>query len=346
MSDGGAVRVWAPGRVNLIGEHTDYMGGLVLPMAVDLGITIEGRRGGDRITLTSDAEAQPVDIPLPIGDPALVQPAWGRFVAAMAAELGATEGLVGTIASTLPKGSGLSSSTALTVAAALALGDGGPPVETAQRCLRAEIAATGVPGGLMDQLVISGGVAGHALLIDCRSLTFEPVPIPLDAQVVVLHSGQHRQLAGSAYADRRAQCEAAESIVGPLRDATLSDLDAITDPLLRRRARHVVSENGRVVAFAAALRDDDLVAAGALMLEGHRSLRDDFEVSTDALDGLVQTLATTPGVHGARLTGAGFGGCVVALTEPGLELEGPAGVWIVQAVDGARNLAAGGPTSG
>lgn len=346
MSDGGAVRVWAPGRVNLIGEHTDYMGGLVLPMAVDLGITIEGRRGGDRITLTSDAEAQPVDIALPIGDPALVEPAWGRFVAAMAAELGVTEGLVGTVTSTVPKGSGLSSSTALTVATALALGDDGPPADTARRCLSAEIAATGVPGGIMDQMVIAAGVEGHALLLDCRSMEVEPVRVPPDAGVVVLHSGQHRRLAESAYAERRAQCEAAEAIIGPLREATVADVDAISDPLLRRRARHVVSENGRVLAFAAALRDDDLVAAGALMLEGHRSLRDDFEVSTDVLDGLVQTLATTPGVHGARLTGAGFGGCVVALTEPGLRLEGPAGVWPVRAVEGARHLTAGGPTSG
>jgi len=253
---------------------------------------------------------------------------------------------VGTVSSTLPKGSGLSSSTALTVATALALGDDGPPADTARRCLRAEIAATGVPGGIMDQMVIAAGVAGHALLIDCRSMEVEPVPVPPDAGIVVLHSGQHRRLAESAYAERRAQCEAAEAIVGPLRDARLSDLDAIDDPLLRRRARHVLTENDRVMAFSAALSEDDLVAAGALMLEGHRSLRDDFEVSTDALDELVQTLATTPGVHGARLTGAGFGGCVVALTEPGLRLEGPAGVWAVRAVGGARRLTEAEVTSG
>lgn len=336
--------VWAPGRVNLIGEHTDYTGGFVLPMAIDLGITItststiasvEADDDADRmLDLTSSIEAERFRCDLPVLDAASVQPPWGRYPAGVAAELGSTRGLTGSITSTLPAGAGLSSSAALEVATALALGFDGSPVETARVCRAAEERATGVPCGIMDQLASAGGVEGHALLIDCRTETTTPIPIPPDVEIVVIHSGQARTLVGSAYAERRAQCERAEVLIGPLRDAAPEAWRGIEDPLVSRRARHVLSENRRVLEFVAALSADDLVGAGRLMVESHRSLRDEFEVSTDQLDALVGRLLTTPGVHGARLTGAGFGGCVVALAEPGALSEG----WIVRPSAGARRL--------
>ena len=356
----GSVRASAPGRVNLIGDHTDYMGGFVLPMAIQFRTTVSGRRGGDRIALESDAAPGAVSIDLPVTDPTAVEPAWGRYVAGVAAELdaagarastlGRAAGLVGSVASTIPSGAGLSSSAALSVAVALALGDTGSPAELARRCQAAEQRASGVPCGIMDQLASTAGRAGHALLIDCAAVDastdqggadhggpnrvggVEYVPLPDDLAVWVVHSGVERRLADSAYAQRRAQCETAERQLGPLRDAEPRAIEAIPDPLIRARARHVRSECDRVVAFAAAVRVGDAAAAGELMVASHASLRDDFEVSVPALDELVAKLVHRPDVHGARLTGAGFGGCVVALTTPEARLDG----WRVEASDGAR----------
>jgi galactokinase len=326
------VRVWAPGRVNLIGEHTDYNDGLVLPFAIDLGIEMEVEPQPGGIELSSDLKEVSVSIALPIREPSTVTPRWGRYVGAVAAELGATVGFRGLMRSTLPTGSGLSSSAALEVATALALGAGGPVVEIAALCQRAEQRATGVPCGIMDQLACLAGVPEHALLIDCRDLSITPVPIPEGLAVVAVHSGQERTLGATPYAQRRQQCERAAGIIGPLRDACLEDLSAIADPTLRARARHVISENQRVLDMVAALTDGDLARTGQILSEGHRSLRDDFEVSTPQIDALVDRLVATPGVLGARLTGAGFGGTVVALTEPGVDL----GMgWPVRAAGGA-----------
>jgi galactokinase len=331
------VRAHAPGRVNLIGDHTDYMGGLVLPMAVQMGTTIEAVRGGTRIELRSDRVDGVLGLDLPVQDPTTVQPTWGRYVAGVAAELAAADGvdaplgLVGSVSSDLPLGSGLSSSASLEVATALALGDTGSPLEVARRCQRAEQAATGVPCGIMDQLASAAGVEGSALLIDCATDRITPVPVPTDAAIWVLHSGQERALVGSAYADRRAECERAAAIVGPLPLAPLGRIEQLDDPTVRARARHVRTECDRVRAFADALHRGDLRTAGALMVASHESLRDDFEVSTSRLDELVEDLCARPGVHGARLTGAGFGGCAVALAEPGVELDG----WRVHASAGA-----------
>ncbi len=313
---GRRVRAWAPGRVNLIGEHTDYTGGLALPIAIDLGTRVEGVRSGTTIELRSDAEPEVVQFALD-ADPAGVSPAWGRYVAGVAAELRPKVGLVGTVTTTLPLGAGLSSSAALELATALALGFEGTPLELAQRCQAAEHRASGVPCGLLDQLASASGLAGHALLIDCSTLDVTPVPLPDDLDIVVLNPGEPRRLAGSAYADRRASCEAAAALVGPLREADLAAVEAIEDPTVRRRARHVVTENVRVQTFVDALRGGDEVTAGEAMWASHASLRDDFEVSTPTLDALVASLSETPGVLGARLTGAGFGGCAVALTRPG-----------------------------
>jgi len=325
------VTAFGPGRVNLIGDHTDYLDGLVLPMAIDLGTTITGERTGDRVVLRSADEPEPAVVSLDVAEPMAATPRWARFVAGVVAELRPEIGFDGELTTTLPIGAGLSSSTALEVAVALALGASGDLVELARRLRSAEERASGVPSGLMDQLASLGGVEGHALVIDCRSLSVEPVPIPDDAEVVVIHSGQPRTLVGSAYAERRSQAEAAEAVVGPLRDAALDDLDRITDPVARARARHVITENERVRQFAAALVAGHLPGAGALMVASHASLRDDYEVSTPSLDALVERLCATPGVHGARLTGAGFGGCVVALTEPGALAEG----WVVRPSAGA-----------
>jgi galactokinase len=333
----GEVVAVAPGRVNLIGEHTDYMGGLVLPMAVHLATTVRGVRGGATVELSSQQLEGLVQVPLPAHDPASVVPAWGRYVAGVAAELGTTTGFSGTVDSTVPLGSGLSSSAALEVAVALALGATATPLEVARACQRAEQVATGVPCGIMDQLCSAAGVEGHALLIDCATLEVTTVPVPSDARIWVVDSGQPRELAGSAYADRRAACEAAAAIVGPLPTAGAADIAALEDPVLRARARHVRTECDRVRSFAAALRADDRARAGTLMAESHRSLRDDFEVSTPVLDHLVEQLLTVPGVHGARLTGAGFGGCVVALADPGVDLsDSGARAWEVRPAAGAR----------
>ena len=322
----------APGRVNLIGDHTDTTGGLVLPMAVDLATTVTGHRGGTEVVLTSDTEGAEARISLSIADPASVS-GWARYVAGVVDELRPDVGFTGQVTTDLPVGAGLSSSAALEVAVALALGFEGDPVELAQLTRRAEQAASGVPCGIMDQLASAAGVAGHALLIDCHSLDVTPVAIPENVEIRVIHSGQSRELAGSAYGERTRSLEAAEAIVGPLRLVSdPADLDAIADPLLRRRARHVVTENERVRGAVSAIGRRDLVAVGTAMAASHRSLRDDFEVSTPVLDRLVERLTATPGVFGARLTGAGFGGCVVALTEPGVLDEG----WLVRPSAGAH----------
>ncbi len=325
------IRATAPGRVNLIGDHTDYLGGLVLPMAIDLGTTVAGERGGDAVVLRSPAEPEPAVVPLDVVDPAAVEPVWARYVAGVVAEIRPNKGFTGEVTTTLPIGAGLSSSAALEVAVALALGFEGSALELAQACQRAEHRASGVPSGIMDQLAAAAGVEGHALLIDCRSLTTRPFAIPADVEIVVVDSGEARTLRTTPYAERRAQAEAAEAVVGPLRDATTLALRAIDDPVLVARARHVMTENARVWAFAEALEGGWPAEAGALMDASHASLRDDFEVSTPTLDALVDRLRSIPGVHGARLTGAGFGGCVVALTEPGVLSEG----WVVRAAAGA-----------
>jgi galactokinase len=301
------MRAFAPGRVNLIGDHTDHTGGLALPAALDLGTTVEGEPGGDAVVLTSDAFPGTAVVPLDVGDPARFA-GWARYVAGVVAEVRPAVGFTGRVTSTLPIGAGLSSSASLELAIAAALGADLEPRSLAALGQRAEHRASGVPCGILDQLASAAGVAGHALLLDTSTLDVTPVPVPDSIELRVVDSGQRRSLDASAYASRSAEARAASP-----------DSD---DPVLRRRARHVVSENERVLAAVAALRAGDGVALGALFTASHRSLADDFEVSTPALDALVARLGATAGVHGARLTGAGFGGCVVAAAEPGALAEG------------------------
>lgn len=323
---------FAPGRVNLIGDHTDYTGGYVLPMAIDLGITVSVEPGGDRVVLKSTNEPDVVDLPIRLSDLRSLGDGWVRYVAGVIAEIRPVGGATGTVTSTLPAGMGLGSSAALEVAVALALGYAGPPADLATACQRAEQRSAGVPCGVMDQLASAVGVEGHALLIDCSTNEVKPIRFPAGCEVVAIPTGEHRSLAGTAYAERRAACERAEHYLGPLRSAALVDVANLPDPVLRSRARHVVTENRRVLEFAHLFRYGKLEAAGQLMFESHASLRDDFGVSTPALDDVVERLRSTPGVYGARLTGAGFGGCVVALTRPGALSEG----WRLTPSDGAR----------
>jgi galactokinase len=306
----------APGRVNLIGDHTDYQGGLCLPIAIDRDVLIGFRpRIDGRIhvhSLDLDAEAE---IPAPETAP------WARPITETVALLSARStaafpGFDAAISSTVPIGSGLSSSAAFAVALAVVtaevVGLALNPVELALVAQEVEHRASGVPCGVMDQLASVAGQSGQALLLDCRTLEITPVPIPATIGILVVHSGLERRLATSAYAERRAACEAAARRIGvpTLRDATLEQV--ADDPI----ARHVVTENARVEAFARTFAHDEIAAAGELMLAGHRSLRDDFQVSTPELDLLVD-LSVDAGAYGARLTGAGFGGCIVAIVERG-----------------------------
>jgi galactokinase len=325
------IRAFAPGRVNLIGDHTDHQGGLVLPIAIDRGTTVTGRRAHDLVRLRSEDEEGLVEVRLGAERPLAAGPEWGQYVAAIVELVQPAQGFVGSVSTTLPIGAGLSSSAALELAVALALGFEGSPLELAQLCQRSEHRAVGVPCGIMDQLVSAAGVADHALLIDCHDTSIDPVPIPEDVDVLVVDSGERRSLAGTAYEERLAECGRAAVEVGPLR--LLPEIGAIADPVARRRARHVVTEIVRVRAFADALLADDAQGAGQLMVESHESMRTDFEVSTPRLDAMVHDLVGAPGIYGARLTGAGFGGSVVALAAHGASL--PDGAVRVRATSGA-----------
>jgi galactokinase len=342
--EGPVVRAFSPGRVNLIGDHTDYNEGLALPMAIDLGTTVTYVSDrGFRFLLRSTGEPEPtdIDVHIPLNREVLakVEPRWARYAAAMVASIHPRRGGRGAVESTLPVGSGLSSSAALEVALALALGFEAEPVTMAKLCQKAEEAATGVPTGLMDQLTVMAGIEGSALLIDFADLSMRPVVIPEGAEILVVHSGEHRSLDRTPYAARRAECEAAAYRLGPLGRLGADAMLGLPDALLRRRARHVVTECDRVRWCAAALAAGDLVDAGRLMSSSHTSLSEDFDASTPGLDALVHHLQGLPGVYGARMTGAGFGGCVVVLAEPGAvnlaNLATPA--WRVKASDGARS---------
>jgi galactokinase len=362
--------VHAPGRVNLIGEHTDYNDGFVLPAAIDLGITLALIPSGDRrveITLAEDGERDGFQL----DDPGTRRGRWIDYVAGTAWALQGRDvpigGFRGILASDLPTEAGLSSSAAMEIAAAWALSGGErpamPPMDLAQAAQRAENAYVGVNSGLMDQFAVTFGLADHALLLDCRTLDHRPIPLPPTCALVICHSGAPRTLAGSAYNDRRAECERAVAGLRAI-DPTISALRDVTpvllaagadrlDPTARRRATHVVHENERVLATIDALQAGDLDTVGHAFEASHASLRDDYEVSSPALDALVEIALSVPGVIGARLTGAGFGGCTVNLVRPDAvealcravmeQYPGRTGlvprVFRVEAADGARRIA-------
>ena len=315
----------APGRVNLIGEHTDYNGGFVLPCAIDRRIAVAlgtARRGGfetspnqTRLYSADFGETRKIDDK---------DSSWADYPRGVVWAMGEAGHEIGefeaAFAGNVPLGSGLSSSAAIEAATALALdaflGLGVGRTDLAIICQRAENDYVGVGTGIMDQYASLLCEAGAALLVDCRSLDAQSVPLDLQAAalaLVVCDTRVERGLADTGYNDRRATCERAAKMLGieELRDATEGDLDLLSGAELMR-ARHVISENARVLEAVEALRDGDFDEFGRLMYASHASLRDDYEVSTPKLDTFVET-ARQHGARGARLTGAGFGGCAIAL---------------------------------
>ncbi len=318
--------VRAPGRVNLIGEHTDYNDGFVFPMAINRATWIALRPRDDKrvlaISLDMDDQRQ-----FSLDD--LRKPAdldWIDYLVGVAWSLlergYKLRGWEGVVAGDVPIGAGLSSSAALELATARAFhcvsGFKWDAAAMALACQAAENHWLGVNCGIMDQMISAAGVEDRALLIDCRSLETYTAPLPADTSVVILDTGTRRGLADSAYNERRKQCEAAARHFGvsALRDvdkAAFAERAHELDKLRRRRARHVVSENERTLRARDAMRSGEVTALGKLMIESHVSLRDDFEVSSPALDAIVECANAEEACYGARMTGAGFGGCAVAL---------------------------------
>jgi galactokinase len=317
--------VAAPGRVNLIGEHTDYNAGYVMPLAIDRAVWIALRPAAGRQVNVHSLDYNGSDtFNLDRIDHAAGS--WAEYVRGVAWALAdrgyQLNGWEGVMAGDVPLGAGLSSSAALelAVARAFASASGWPWEATAMARVGqyAENRWVGMNCGIMDQMISAAGLAGHALLIDCRSLESLAVPLPASAAVVVLDTSTRRGLVDSAYNERRSQCEAAARFFGvrALRDVTLEALEQARgqlDDLTYRRARHVISENDRVVAATSAMRRNDPKALGKLLDASHASLRDDFEVSGPALDAIVRCARDHGACFGARMTGAGFGGCAVAL---------------------------------
>ena len=324
-----AIVVRAPGRVNLIGEHTDYNDGFVLPLAIERAAWVALRpRDDDAVEVHSLSQREPARFRALT--PTHGEPRWSEYLTGSAWSLGEAgyrlRGWEGVLASDVPIGAGLSSSAAVELATmrAFAAVSALPwePAAMARLAQRAENEWVGVNCGIMDQMISAVGIAGSAVLIDCRSLATRAEPLPDDTAIVILDTATRRGLVDSAYNERRAQCERAAAHLGvsALRDVTLDELLARAgglDAATRRRARHVVTENARTLAAADAMRAGDAFALGRLMSESHASLRDDFEVSTAALDTMVEVATAQPGCLGARMTGAGFGGCAVALVRRG-----------------------------
>ena len=331
---GGRPRIYrAPGRVNLIGEHTDYNEGFVMPAAIDFSTSVAiGARDDRRIVLRSEnfSETAALDLDQP---PARGRGHWSDYPFGVAVKLEeAGQRLRGAnilVRGEVPIGSGLSSSAAIEVATGFALleiaGARVDRLELAKLCRQAENEFVGMRCGLMDQFISCFGQTGHALMLDCRSLEYRLRPLPDKVKLVVCNTMVKHELAASEYNARRAECEEGVRLlarelpeVRSLRDVTIDDLERLSDELpevIRKRSRHVVNENARVVEAAKALQREDLKAFGELMGESHRSLRDDYEVSCKELDLMVDIANQAEGVFGARMTGGGFGGCTINLIE-------------------------------
>jgi len=356
--------VSAPGRVNLIGEHVDYNGGFVLPMAIERGMWMAVRaRSDEEVNLLSCDFGETARFNL--SDFTYEKAHWCEYMKGVASALKTRghmlRGWDGAMMGNVPRGSGLSSSAALELAAAKVFCEVSnipwDPVEMAVAGQEAENKWVGVNCGIMDQMISACGLAGHAYLLDCRSLEGTHVPLPTGVKIVILDTATRRGLVDSAYNERRSQCEEASAFFGVelLRDvspemffAREAELPALT----RKRARHVITEDVRTLAAADAMRMNDSETLGKLMWESHVSLRDDFEVSNGALNTLVDLAMAHKGCLGARMTGAGFGGCAVALVressaeaferevaaayQQATDLE-PA-VYVTGATDGAQRL--------
>ena len=321
----------APGRVNLIGEHTDYNLGFVLPIALDLATYIQTQPSYDgHIHVTS--EQRDGERSWPAAETASLRPAkhWSDYVAGVARELAVRgvkiEPVTLQIRSDVPEGSGLSSSAALEVSTALAFlqGRSFDPIEIARLCQRAESDFVGMPCGIMDQFIAVFGQARAAIRIDCRSLEYQSVALPQNVEIVAVNSMVKHELAGSAYRTRVEECAIAVACISrefpevrSLRDATPAHLEKVRMPRTAlRRARHIVNENLRVELFVHAAQRNDLLRMGDLFCQSHRSMRHDYEITCDEVDFLVDAAAGIPGCYGARMTGGGFGGCTVNLLAP------------------------------
>jgi len=317
--------VRAPGRINLIGEHTDYNDGFVLPMAIERAIWIALRPRGD-----GQVKVHSLDFgetrAFMLGEFRRGSEGWLEYLKGVAWALQdagySLRGWEGVLSGDVPIGAGLSSSAALEVVTARAFavvsGWAWEPKVMAKLGQKAENEWVGMKCGIMDQMISAAGEAGHALLIDCRSLVTQSVPLPAGAAVAILDTATRRGLVDSAYNERRAQCEAAARFFGvpALRDVTVELFEARADGLddvIRRRARHVITENDRTLRAAEAMRRGDAVEVGRLMDASHVSMRDDFEITNDALNIMVECAREEPSCYGARMTGGGFGGCAVAL---------------------------------
>jgi galactokinase len=348
----GEVVAFAPGRVNLIGEHTDYNDGLCLPFAIELGIKVRARARDDEWVAASALDLGEEDA-FPVADPPAAH-GWRAFVRGIVATLHAAgvplSGAQLEIGGDLPRGAGLSSSAALEVALALALIEvgGGPQLdrlELAKLCSRVEHEWVGARTGLLDQMACLFGRADHAVLLDMRDLTIEPVPMRLAGwRLVVADSGEHHEHAASGYNARRRECaEAARELgLGSLRDARRADVARLPAPL-DRRVLHVIEENERVERATEALRAGDMQALGRLLDASHASLRDLYEVSVPAVERTVKHLKRA-GAAGARMVGGGFGGSVLALFAP--DAEPPAETMVVHPGPAARLIqpSVAGPT--
>lgn len=334
---GGKIRIIrAPGRVNLIGEHTDYNDGFVFPMAIEPQVLFVCRaREDDKVVVRSASFPEKpaefsIDGPITRGEPK-----WSNYVrGAVAGLLDRGLTLVGMdclIINTLPMGGGLSSSAAMEVGTARAMltlaGESLDQASVARLAQTAEHEFAGVPCGIMDQMIVSAGRAAHAMLLDCRDQTPKFLPlVPEEITVVIVNSMVKHELSGGEYAERRRQCEEGvkyfKTVAAPvkaLRDVTPAQVKAAEgkiDGVVFRRCRHVVDEIARCLAFADALVAKEYEQAGQLMVQSHDSLRDDYEVSTAELDFLVEAAMKIPGVYGSRMTGGGFGGCTVSLVKP------------------------------
>ena len=317
----------APGRVNLIGEHTDYNDGFVLPAALDFETVVAALPRPDTTVEVIAVDSNDRDV-FRLEGTIAPHPAktWANYVRGVALALrrrGYTlRGLSMAVAGNVPLRGGLSSSASLEMAVGYALlSMSHLPIEgvTLAQCgQEAEHEFVGVQCGIMDQFIAALGQPGHALLIDCRTLEYRPVPLPAHAVLVIADSGVQRGLVTSEYNTRRRECEAAAAHFGvpALRDVDEATFRRHADrlpPRIRRRARHVITENARTLALADALADGEMARVGPLMAESHRSMRDDFEITVPAIDALVEIMQSVPGVYGARMTGGGFGGCCVAL---------------------------------
>jgi galactokinase len=328
--------VRAPGRVNLIGEHTDYNDGFVFPMAIEpeVRMVCRGRDDGKCRFASTVFPGQIAEFSL---DKKIerADPTWANYCRGVAAELEMAgiplTGVDALIANTLPPGGGLSSSAAIEVATACCfLAEGGLDIDMTRLaliCQKAEHEYALVPCGIMDQTAVISSKAGHAMLLDCRDLSKQFVALdPAELRVVIVNTMVHHELSAGAYAERRKQCEAGVAFfkrdhpnVRALRDVTLKQVDdsrGDLDPVVFRRCRHVVSETARAQEAAKHLGKKEYERAGELMVQSHNSLRDDYEVSCPELDLLAAEAMKVKGVYGARMTGGGFGGCIVALVQP------------------------------